>query len=322
MADREVLVGDIGGTNARFAVSQPDGTLRDVKVLKVEDFSQFDKALAHYIEALSERPSVLCIASAGAKRGDEVHLTNAPWSLGESALGRQFGFAAVRIINDFEAQARFAGSMEPSDGFPLKSGKPVPGAPVLTVGPGTGFGQALFVPGHGPSSSHQVVATEGGHRLLPVRTDRELALFKRLEAKLGCPPILEEALSGRGIVNLYHSLMQDRGEEPYPIEPPAITEAALAGPGAERDTLLWFLELLACAAADACFATGARGGVVVSGGIVPRITDLIEEADFAGHFARDGILSEYLADVPVTLITEPYAALYGTADHLRDSFRQ
>lgn len=322
MADRELLVGDIGGTNARFAVSRLDGTLRDIKVLKVEDFSQFDEALAHYLDNLTERPSVLSVASAGAKRGDTVHLTNADWSLGESALGARFGFAAVRIINDFEAQARFAGGMTPDAGMVLKPGQPVAGAPVLTVGPGTGFGQALFVPSHGPSAPHQVVATEGGHRLLPIRNDQDLRLFKRLEEELGVPPILEEALSGRGIVNLYHSLMQDRGEEPYPIEPPAITEAALAGPGPERETLLWFIQLLACAAADACFSTGARGGVVISGGIVPRITDLFEEAGFARHFARPGVLSAYLRDVPVSLITEPYAALYGTAAHMRDSFRR
>ena len=250
-----------------------------------------------------------------------MHLTNADWTLGEKALGQRFGFAAVRIINDFEAQARVAGRMCPSDGLVIKPGVPVPGTPVLTVGPGTGFGQAIFIPGHGPGHPHQVVATEGGHRLLPVRDERELRLFQRLNARLGHPPILEEALSGRGIVHLYSSLMEDRGHGPQVAEPPAITEAALAGPGDARDTMFWFLDILACACADAALATGARAGVVISGGILPRLKPLLPEANFAATFARPGILEDYLTAIPVTMITEPYAALYGTGDLMRDTLR-
>ncbi|NRA29076.1 MAG: ROK family protein [Parvularculaceae bacterium] len=315
MANRELLVGDIGGTNARFAVSMPDGTLRDVQVLKVADHEQFDRALEAYLDTVPNRPAGLCIASAGAKQGDEIHLTNAPWSLGEKALAAQFHFSAVQIINDFQAQARFAGTMQPGEGTELKPGTPVPGTPVLTVGPGTGFGQALFVPGH----PHRVVATEGGHRLMPVRNDKELRFVERMREQLGHAPILEDALSGRGIVNLYQSHLADCGEEVVSIEPPAITEAALAGPGHAREALCWFLDILACACADACVATGARGGVVISGGIVPRLTGLLAEMDFAGTFARAGILQDYLSEAPVSLITEPYAALYGTASYMRDS---
>jgi len=317
MADRELLVGDIGGTNARFAVSQPDGALRDVQVLKVADHKQFDEALAAYLDGIPNHPEALCIASAGAKQGDEVHLTNAPWSLGEKALAAKFHFSAVQIINDFQAQARFAGTMDPKSGTVLKDGTPVQGAPVLTVGPGTGFGQALFVPGH----PHRVVATEGGHRLMPVRDAKELRFVERMRATLGHAPILEDALSGRGIVNLYQSYLQDHDQSADGIDPPAITEAALAGPGLARETICWFLDILAAAAADACVCTGARGGVVVSGGIVPRLIDLLPEADFAATFARAGILEDYLSDVPVSLITEPYAALYGTAAFMRDALQ-
>lgn len=315
MADRELLVGDIGGTNARFAIAQPDGQIAAIKVLKVADFPNFADALDAYLGQLGDRPDAMCIASAGAKRGDEIHLTNAPWTLDESDLATRFGFPVVRIINDFAAQARFAGTMPAAAREELKSGTSLPGAPVLTIGPGTGFGQAIFLPGQPP----RVVPTEGGHRLLPVRNARELRLRDRLEAELGHPPILEEALSGRGIVNLYRAVMVDRGEEPAALDPPAVTQAALAGPGAERDAILWFLDLLACAAADACLSTGARGGVAISGGIVPRITALLAETDFPVAFARPGILEDYLSLAPVYLVREPYAALYGTAAMMRDS---
>lgn len=317
MADGELLVGDIGGTNARFAIACPDGSLRHVKVLAVADHPRFDDALAAYIDELDAQPQTLCIASAGALQGDTIHLTNAAWTLGEGVLGSRFGFAVVRLINDFQAQARFAGIMPSEAGLELKPGTAVQGAPVLTVGPGTGFGQALFV----PSETPRVIATEGGHRLLPVRSERELRLYRRLEEKFGHPPILEYALSGRGISHLFEQVMIDRGKTPEPTQPPAITAAALEGPGPARETILWFLDLLAAAAADACVSTGARGGVAISGGITPRFEKLLPEANFARTFARPGILKQYLSEVPVTLVTDPYAALYGAAQVMRDTLR-
>lgn len=315
MVNAELLVGDIGGTNARFAIASPDGSLKRVKVLAVEDYRNFDAALADYLKELDHRPETLCIASAGARHNDRIELTNAPWSLGEAELGSMFGFHAVHLINDFQAQARFAGTMPVSAGEVLKPGRSMEGRPILTVGPGTGFGQSIFVPGKPP----RVIATEGGHRLLPVRNARELRLYERLEGRLGHPPILEEALSGRGIVHLYESVMADRGAPEPTLEPPEITQAALAGPGPEREAILWFIDLLACAAADACLSTGARGGVVISGGITPRLVQLISKEAFAATFARPGILKHYLSEVPVTMVTEPYAALYGAAAMMRDT---
>lgn len=314
MAERELLVGDIGGTNARFAVAEPGGALREIKVLKVADHERFDDALAAYIDHLEMKPAALCIASAGAVQGDTITLTNAPWSLGENRLAVDFGFSAVRLINDFQAQARFAGTMPESAGEIIKAGKPVSGAPVLTVGPGTGFGQSLYVPGHPPT----VVACEGGHRLLPVRNDRELRLFNRLKERFEHPPILEYVLSGRGIVHLYEQCVIEAGGTPEPTEPPEVTNAALEGEGPARETIRWFIDILACAAADACLSTGARGGVAISGGIMPRFVPLLDKDSFAETFARPGILKQYLSEVPVRLVTDPYAALHGAACVMRD----
>ena len=315
MAERDLLVGDIGGTNARFAVAHPDGALSHVKVLQVADHRHFDDALASYIDQLEIVPESLCIASAGARQGDEIVLTNAPWRLGEGALGTRFGFRVVRLINDFQAQARFAGDRTASSGLEIKPGSPMDGAPVLTVGPGTGFGQSLFLPGDPP----RILATEGGHRLLPVRSERELRLFRRLAERLGHQPILEDALSGRGLVHLYEAVTLDAQGTYEPVEPPAVTEAALAGSGAAREAVLWFLDILASACADACVASGARGGVAISGGITPRLLDVLDREAFAATFARDGVLQNYLTEVPVWMVTDPYAALHGAAAMIRDA---
>ncbi|MCQ8185758.1 glucokinase [Parvularcula maris] len=317
MADGELLVGDIGGTNARFAVSAPDGSLRDIQVLQVAAHRSFDEALSAYLNGLEKRPRALCIASAGALQGDTIHLTNAAWTLGETALGTKFGFAGVRLLNDFQAQARFAGDMTTGEGEVIKDGTPVEGAPVLTIGPGTGFGQSLFVPAKPP----RVIATEGGHRLLPVRNDRELALYEFMAERLGHEPILEDALSGRGIANLFEACVLAEGKTPAPTEPAEVTASALNEEGPARQAVLWFLDLLALAAADACLATGARGGVAISGGIVPRLMPLLDRKSFSETFARPGILKQYLSDIPVRMVTDPYAALRGAACLMRDTLR-
>jgi glucokinase len=315
MTKSGLIVGDIGGTNARFAVYTADGELGALKVLPVGGYQRFDEALAAFLDGLDvPRPDAICVATAGAQRGDVFALTNAPWTLGQRALRESFGFSEVRLFNDFQAQARFAGVMPPTAYHGIHEGEAVAGTPVLTIGPGTGFGQSLFVPGQPPS----IVATEGGHRRLIVTNAREFRLYERLEEKLGWPPILEDALSGRGLVNLFDQISLDRGETPLPVEPKDVTASARDEGSAGHEAVLWFLDLLAIAAADACLSTGARGGVAISGGIISRLTDYLDEARFAKLFARRGNLADYLDRVPLRIVTEPMAALYGAGLLMRD----
>ncbi|MEE4213291.1 MAG: ROK family protein [Parvularcula sp.] len=314
MAEATLLVGDIGGTNARFALAEPGGELRDVEVMPVAAYETFEDALAHYLSTADCQPAALCIASAGMMKNDFIAMTNAPWAFGADALRERFGFKLVSLVNDFQAQARFGGELPEGSFEELKGGTPVAGTPVLTVGPGTGFGQALSVPGKPP----KIIATEGGHRLMLVRNGAELRLCERLQERLGHFPIIEETLSGRGLLNLYEATVLEEGGTPDVVEPPAITAAALAGDGAARRAVLWFFDILACAAADAAFSTGARGGIAISGGIVPRFHSLLPEIPFAESFTREGPLTPYLADLPVWLVTDPFAALKGAACLMRD----
>ncbi|MEO1657098.1 MAG: glucokinase [Pseudomonadota bacterium] len=305
MADPKILVGDVGGTHARFALADAGGTLSEAQTFEVQDFKRAEDALEQYISAVSVRPTRLCIASAGKRRGDEITLTNAHWVLGEAALTKRFGLEKSSLVNDFEALALGAASL-PADGLiEVQAGARKLNAPRLCLGPGTGFGQAVILPG----TPAQVIATEGGFRLLPVRTERDQVLYRWLEAELGRTPILEEALSGRGLVHLLGAL---RGQ-PLAITPPELTAAALAGPGDEREAVRWFFEILATAAADACLMTGAWGGVLIGGGVVPRLASLLDRDAFSTVFARPCQMQGQLKDVPIHIITDGTAALRGAA---------
>lgn len=305
MADAQILVGDVGGTHARFALARPDGSLADVATFEVRDFATAEDAVDQYLGSLSQHPKTFCIASAGKRTGDEIALTNAHWVLGEEALRDRFGFEKGILINDFHALAQGAAGASLGQMIEVQAGEAGMEAPRLCLGPGTGFGQALILPGLPP----RVVPTEGGFRLLPVRTKRDRDLFARLERELGAPPIVEEGLSGRGFVHLLSAL---RGQA-QTLEAPAITAAALAGLGDEREAVMWFLELLATAAADACLMTGAWGGVIIGGGVVPRIVSLLDREAFSATFARSSPMQEQLERVPVHLMTDGLAALRGAA---------
>ena len=305
MAKSFCLVGDIGGTHARFAVADHKGGLTDIVHLKVKDFGTAEDALDHYLRGLAERPQELCLASAGKRTGDRIELTNAHWSLSESGLRSRFGFAKAKLINDFEALAHGVQAMTREHLLEVKKGDPAPGSPLVCLGPGTGFGQAIILPG----SPARVIATEGGFRLLPVRTERDRALYLQLEKAQGRPPILEEVLSGRGLVHLYFAL----GGSDTSITPAHVTQLALVEPGCERDAVHWFFEHLASAASDACLMTGAWGGVIIGGGVVPRLTSLLDREAFAATFARSGSMQGQLDRVPVHLITDSNAALLGAS---------
>ncbi|MEM9811020.1 MAG: glucokinase, partial [Pseudomonadota bacterium] len=164
--------------------------------------------------------------------------------------------------------------------------------------------QALWIPGAPPC----VLSTEGGYRSFPISSERDRALADKLGQQLGYPPVLEDVVSGRGLSRL--AALLSGGPE---VPPETLSAQALKSPGTARDAVFWFIELLARAAADACFSTGARGGVVISGGIVPRFAPLLSDANFRHHFVRPGPLAPYLGQVPVRLVTNTTAALIGAA---------
>ena len=309
------LVGDVGGTNARFALVDGQGHVRHPRAFPCKDYASLADIVAEYIETTAgrKRPPRAVFAVAGPVVGGEIEFTNLDWVVSEGDLLAQFEFEAVKLINDFAAQALACPTLEGPDlrrlGPDVSRGHE---CPVVALGAGTGFGVA----GLARSDRGDVpIATEGGHAGFAPSDEVEVEVWKRLKAKYGRVSI-ERLLSGQGLYDLYRALADTRGQAaPLPDEM-KVTAAGLAGDPLAGETLDRFAGILGAVAGDLALTFGARGGVYVTGGIAPRIADRLAQGPFRARFEDKGRLSEYVALIPTYLVLHPYPAIIGAAREL------
>lgn len=318
-----LLVADIGGTNARFACAETrEGRIvvRDVQRLRAEDFETVEDATDAYLEAIADAPARACFAAAGVVRGGNVSFTNSQWSLHTDEVRRRLGLEAFLVVNDFYAMAAGVSHLSGDAFVEVKGGTPETGAPRLVIGPGTGLGQALIVPSDG---GEIIISTEGGHVSFAPRTDEEYEVLKFI-AREHPRVSVERLLSGRGLVNIHRALCSAEGVLLDTLRADEITAAAAAQDGRRPiagKAVEMFCAVLGAVAADAVLATGARGGVVLGGGILPRIRDLFLASAFVERFLDKGRMTGYVEAVPVRLIVRDEAALYGAAAVLSEDGR-
>ncbi len=317
------LIGDIGGTNARFALAT-DGVLLEtsVQVLQTADYTSLLDALKTYVQARDTlQVDSIRIAIAGPITGDRVEMTNANWSFSihdlTQALQRDVmpALRSLRIVNDFEAQAlalpylqaqhiaHIGGADANVD--PAKQ----PGCKSV-IGPGTGFGAASIVPLAG---AYVVQASEGGHASIGPQTEKELAIFDWL-LRNRLPVTREELLSGPGLERLHRALCDIDKRPAENLSASAIVNAAHAGDINACATLETFCALLGTAARDQALICGARGGIYISGGIVMHFAETFLRSQFRARFEDSRAMADYLRKIPTYLITTPYAGLIGAAN--------
>lgn len=301
------LLADIGGTNARFALVE-DGRPSSPLVLPVAAFATAEAAIAEALARLAPRAPLVqaVLALAGPVAGGTVRLTNADWQLSSAAIAARFGFARVWLVNDFLAQAHALPHLAGSDLRPIGGGRAEPGAPMLVLGPGTGLGVAGYLPG-----PRLALPTEGGHVGLAPTDAREDAVVAALRARDGRAGA-EEALSGRGLGFLHATLAGLRGAAVPARDAPAVLAAAAACPVA-AETVDVFLGLLAGLAGDLALAWGARGGVFLAGGILPRLAERLDLAVFRRRFEAKAPMAGWMAEVPLNLVLHPAPAFLGLA---------
>jgi len=316
------LVGDVGGTNARFAIAEVGGgkiRLRDAKVLAAADYETSEAALAAYLKglrAVGPRPDYAVVAAAGpVNRGTVVFTNNRRWKVSESELIKAGGLKGARVINDFTAQALALDHLKPSSlkrigpkGAVAKTGSAV------IIGPGTGFGAAARV---FDGTSWATVTGEGGHSGWAAAEPVEIEILKWITSKYGRSSV-ERVLSGPGLLNLYQALCEIEGRPAPLAEPAAVTRAALAGDALARTALDRFCAILGAVAGDFALCFGAVRGVYISGGIAPDIFDVLAASDFRKRFEDKGRMSDYLKPIPTHVVVEPHAALIGSASVLKD----
>lgn len=308
-----VLVADIGGTNARFAIAEYKGetiSIREAQTFRAVDFETIRDAADAYLESVSERPKRACFAAAGPLIDDEVDFTNSHWTLRASEIAGPLRLEQFRIVNDFYALAAGVAYLPVEALIEVKPGTPLTYAPQLVIGPGTGLGQALVVP---TASGPKIIATEGGHVSFAPRTDEEFQI-KKFIAREHPRVSAERLLSGRGLVNIHRALCAIEGAQRVSLQANEITKAAITGeyPIAVKAVEM-FCAILGRVAGDAVLATGARGGVILGGGILPKIQEVFLKSEFVERFVDKGRMSDYVNAAPVHLIVSEGAALYGAA---------
>jgi len=298
-----MLIADIGGTRARFALSPAPGIVGAVLERATGDGS-FADVLRDVLASLGldHCPSA-AFAVAGPVTDARADLTNAGWHLDARAIEAAFGIEQVALVNDFAAIAHALPLFDDGDLEAIAPGVPDEDAPKAVLGPGTGLGVAAAVPTAG--GAWTVLAGEGGHVTLPARGAREAAIVAAFGHNYSHVSA-ERVLSGAGIEDLHAALHGDAGATAAEI----VAQAG-AGNAAALDTVGIFLDFLATVAADVALTYGAKGGVYLAGGVIAGLGAGADWRRFVARFTDKGRFSDYLRGVPVYRIAHPYPGLLG-----------
>jgi glucokinase len=305
----QILLGDIGGTNARFALVV-DGSMGPIETLLVKDYSCFVDALSTFLSRHRERRAFThaILAVAGPIEGRCCSLTNSSWVIDPAELRKKFNCATIRMVNDFEAIAWSLPMFASSDLLAIGNGKVVPAAPMAVLGPGTGLGLACHAPQPGGAF---VIATEGGHVTLPGTCRRDDAIIERLRERFGHVSV-ERVLSGAGLVNIYQAIRSVDRLPPVEKSAVEITRGAIDGDCPIcRNALDFFCGMLGTVAGNVALTFSARGGVFIAGGIAPRILDFLKNSQFRERFESKGRFQSYLANIPTSVIVHREPAFVG-----------
>jgi glucokinase len=307
-SSERILLGDIGATNARFALLEGD-EIRALEWMTDGNHPQFLDAVRVFLEGCG-RPtlSAALLAVAGPVDDNRCQLTNRPWLIDGAALRQSLRLDWARLVNDFEATAWSLSRLKRPDLRQLGEGHVVAGAPLAVLGPGTGLGVSCYVPGPGGGV---VIASEGGHATLPSTSAREDLVIERLRERFGYVSG-EHAVSGTGLENLYRAIAAIADVDVPERRAADITKAALEGTcPTSRTALDLFCAFLGGIAGDIALTFGARGGVYIAGGIAPRIIDFLERSEFRARFEAKGRSRSYVECVPTNVIMHPDATFVG-----------
>ncbi|MDE2427860.1 MAG: glucokinase [Burkholderiales bacterium] len=317
------LLADIGGTNARFALETAASQLHAVQVLACADYPTLSDAIRSYLastevaECLSTGAAPIRqagIAIANPVTGDVVQMTNHHWSFSISGVRDEFGFQSLRVVNDFTALAMSLPFLSEKQKFQVGGGAALDKAALGLLGAGTGLGVSGLLP---CGDSWIALDSEGGHATFAPSNECEMDILRFAWREF--PHVsAERFLSGAGLNLIYRALAARQGQTADALEAPEILKRGMAQECALcMEVLERFCDMLGTAASSLAVTLGARGGIYIGGGIVPRLGDYLRQSGFRRRFESKGRFSAYLSQVPVYVITEAYPAFIGLSSLLR-----
>lgn len=314
MSAPSLLIGDIGGTNARFALADRDTPgFSQVETLSCADFASADFAIKAYLkEAEAPAPAVVCLAVAGPIVDGSVRFTNNDWSIAQVDLGDEFESAEVRLLNDFEAIAYSIPSMSVSDivsvGLPPPKTLDAPSYTVGVLGPGTGLGAVGLCKRGGRVFP---IVGEAGHVGFAPETQVQLQILQQLRERFERVSD-ERLLSGPGLESIYWALAKLHGEKASRLSAADIFAQAQNDTRAS-EALQLFCEALGQAAGNLALVLGATDGIYIAGGILQRHPDLLANSRFRTGFENKGRHRSLMERIPTQLVVHPQPGLLGAS---------
>lgn len=326
-----LLVADIGATNARFGIADEQGSIHAAHVYPTGDPAggPVDKGVeaeSLVEQFLADSGAVgltgMCLGLAGPVDGGLGRLTNAGIRFSAAALEARFQLT-TRLVNDFVAVAAAVPFLDDSQLAPVAAAgvariEPSARTVKAVLGPGTGLGMATVLPSAVPNAVPNaeggwlVLPSEGGHCDLPATDRLEAEILAVLRSGRDQVP-WEACLSGPGLVNLYRAVCTVWGCAAVARTPEQVTQQAREAEPVCHQTLEIFWGMLGCAAGNLALMSGARGGVLIAGGVVPQVLDHLDAGHFRRRFEERGALSEFAARLPTEVIVDPLIGLKGAA---------
>ena len=323
--ERPLLVADIGGTNARFALAD---TASDTPLLEdsirefpVVDFPSLGDAARHYLQEVAAEADRGVFAVAGRVDGDEARITNHPWVISRSRTAAMLGFSELHLINDFAAQAMAISLLQPKDVVqiggaawsPRRSGAP---ANYGVIGPGTGLGVGGLVIRNDRCFP---LETEGGHVSFPPGTPEEIRILEILSETFGRVSN-ERLICGPGLVNIHRAVCEMAGFDPGHLKPADVTARAATGDPQAMRAVDLFCAIFGAIAGDLVLIQGAWDGVFLTGGLVPRMLESLQHSGFRQRFEHKGRFSPAMSRIPTLAVVHPRPGLLGAAAFAVESF--
>ncbi len=311
-----LFIADIGGTNARFAITEA-GALKHQKsmTLAVQEHGSLQQAITFYLHSqqIKNAPKIACIAVACPTHEDKIKLTNSHWSFLKSELKQALGFEHLWVINDYTALAHGIVHLTPEQKHRIGNIAPRANQTLAVIGPGTGLGMSGLIY---HQNSWAVLVSEGGHIDFAPSNKLEMDILNYL-LKQHNRVSVERLLSGMGIENIYQALGHITDQPSIALNATDIAQLATENDPLATQTLEVFFGILASTAGNCALMLQAKGGVFITGGIVPKLLASINIQTFRQRFENKGRFKDFMATIATEVVTDTQPGLLGAAAFVR-----
>lgn len=314
------LVGDIGGTNIRFAICKMNnGTLSHIETFLTSKYDNLENIIKYYLN-LHKNYDIKngCIAIACPVTNDYIEMTNHNWAFSIKQLKKNIHFDNLEIINDFTAVSMAIPMLKTNNLIQFGGKTPLKNKPIAIYGAGTGLGVSALI-----NINKQWInfAGEGGHvDFAPnnVEEDKILEILRKEHGRVSA----ERILSGIGLVNIYRAIVKSNNLIPKNLKPKDVSKLALTNNCIYcHKALSLFCVIMGRFGGNLALTLGAFGGVYIAGGIIPNFLNFFKKSGFREAFEDKGRLRQYVIDIPVYMITHDQPGLLGAGMYLRQMLK-